>query len=77
MKLGMRLNEKTLTDLKTGEEFDLRTERGVFAKLGVEYMAPHERENVGAGFHFTKADRGDHQRAVRFYIDLCRSLLIL
>lgn len=57
MKMGMRLNEKMLMDVRTGDEIRVETERDVFSRLGMQYIEPGERENVGIGFHFTKADR--------------------
>ena len=57
MKMGLRLNEKMLMDVRTGDEIHVETERDLFERLGMQYIEPGERENVGIGFHFTEADR--------------------
>eukprot|EP01043_Picozoa_sp_COSAG02_P011552 COSAG02_NODE_427_length_22498_cov_11.745212_2_plen_785_part_00 len=57
MKMGLRLNEKALVDMRTGDEIHVKTERDVFERLGMQYIEPRERDNVTMGFHYTKADR--------------------
>jgi len=63
MKMGMRLNEKALIDVRTGDEIHVKTEQDVFARLEMAYIEPRKRDEVGTGFHFTKADRAKQQEA--------------
>lgn len=57
MMMGLRLNEKALVDMRTGDEIRVETERDVFERLGMQYIEPGERDKVSTGFHYTKADR--------------------
>ena len=41
---GFMLNQYGLHDAETGEMFDSTTEQGIFAKLGLEYVEPKNRD---------------------------------
>src|SRR5271157_2691058 len=47
LKMGYTLNEYSLADLKTEKPVAGRTEEEIYAKLGLEYIPPEMRENLG------------------------------
>ena len=47
LKMGYTLNEYSLADLKTEKPVAGRTEEEIYAKLGLDYIPPEMRENLG------------------------------
>jgi len=47
LKMGYTLNEYSLADLKTEKPVAGRTEEEIYAKLGLDYIPPELRENLG------------------------------
>jgi DNA polymerase (family 10) len=47
LKMGYTLNEYSLADLKTAEPVAGKTEKEIYAKLKLDYVAPELRENLG------------------------------
>lgn len=44
-KLGYKLNQKSLTDMSTGNEIQLPNEESIFQLLGCNYINPEDRSN--------------------------------
>jgi DNA polymerase (family X) len=47
LKMGYTLNEYSLADLKTEKPVAGKTEEEIYAKLGLDYIVPELRENLG------------------------------
>ncbi|MGA8273107.1 MAG: DNA polymerase/3'-5' exonuclease PolX [Candidatus Sulfotelmatobacter sp.] len=47
LKMGYTLNEYSLADLKTEKPLAGKTEEEIYAKLGLDYIPPELRENLG------------------------------
>jgi DNA polymerase (family X) len=47
LKKGLRLNEYSLSDIKTGKIVASKTENEIYSKLGLKYIEPEKRLNNG------------------------------
>jgi DNA polymerase (family 10) len=47
VKDGYSVSEYSITIVETGEELEYKTERGVYERLGYQYIPPELRENMG------------------------------